>query len=129
VTQMPAQRTSGVNPLVISVVGELDMSRESEIVNLVMTPDPAPGTTVHVDMSEVTFVDSAGLNALLKTKAYLQGRQCVLRLLNPQDQFLRVVDLVGLKESLPVDLTDGERRRATREVANGRGMRRSIGPA
>jgi anti-anti-sigma factor len=106
VTEICAQHTAGLDPVVISVVGELDISRESEIVNLVMTLDPAPETIVHVDMSEVTFVDSCGLNALLKTKAYLQGRQCVLLLLNPQQQFLRVVDLLGLNESLLIDLTD-----------------------
>jgi anti-anti-sigma factor len=92
-----------VDPFVISVVGELDMAREHEILNLVITLDPAPESTVHVDMSEVSFVDSGGINALLKAKAYLKGRHCELRIVNPQQQLIKIIDLVGLRDSLVVE--------------------------
>jgi anti-anti-sigma factor len=94
--------------IIIAVVGELDMAREHELLNLVITLDPPAESTVHIDMSDVTFVDSGGLNALLKAKAYLDGRHCELRLLNPQQQLLRIIDLVGLGDSLVVDLTVSE---------------------
>ena len=107
-TEIADQRGPTVDPVVIAVVGELDMTREHEILDLVMSLDPAPETQVHIDMRDVTFVDSGGLNALLKANAYLDGRRCQLRLLNPQQQLVRIIDIVGLSGTLIVDLTDSE---------------------
>ena len=107
-TEIADRRGRAMEPVIIAVVGELDMAREHEILNLVITLDLPPETTVHIDMSDVTFVDSGGLNALLKARAYLDGRRCELHLLNPQHQLLRIIDLVGLRDVLLVDLTVSE---------------------
>jgi hypothetical protein len=56
--------------IVVSIVGELDMSRESELLNLVMTLDPPPSRTVVVDLREVTFVDSKGLDSMIKATTW-----------------------------------------------------------
>jgi anti-anti-sigma factor len=74
------------------VTGELDMVREAEILDLVKSVDIAPETTISIDMSEVTFVDSGGLRILLQAKLYLSDRGCALRLVNPQDQLVRVIE-------------------------------------
>ncbi len=84
----------------IAIVGELDMARECELLGLVIALDPPPGATVELDTSEVTFVDSQGLNSILKARAYLHGRHCELILLRPQPQLLRLVELLGLTEVL-----------------------------
>jgi anti-anti-sigma factor len=88
--------------IVVSIVGELDMARESELLNLVMTLDPPPATTVVVDLREVTFVDSKGVDSILRTKAYLAGRGCDMLLREPQRQVLRLLEMLSLDEYLTV---------------------------
>jgi anti-anti-sigma regulatory factor len=69
---------------VISVAGEFDVARECELLNLVITLDPLPNTSVKLDLSEVTLVDSKGLDSIPKLQAYLHGRRCELVVLQPQ---------------------------------------------
>jgi anti-anti-sigma factor len=80
----------------ISIVGELDMARDGELLNLVISLDPPPGTTVRLDVGEVTFVDSRGLESFLRSRAYLRGRRCELVVQRPQPRLRRLLDLVGL---------------------------------
>lgn len=93
----PEPRTLG-----LAMVGELDMARDTELLKLVVTLDPAPGTAVDVDMSEVTFVDSSGLRGLVAAHDYLDGRGCRLRLMSPRPQLVKVINLVGFDEILTV---------------------------
>ena len=86
--------------MTIAVVGELDLARECELLNLVLTLELRPGTTIELDLSEVTFVDSYGLNSIIKADAYLRGIRCELILVRSQPQLLRLMELVGLAERL-----------------------------
>jgi anti-anti-sigma regulatory factor len=95
-------------PFRIALVGEFDMARECELLTRVITLDPPPDTTVEVDASEVTFVDSWGLNGILRAQGYLHGRCCQLILRRPQPQLLRLLELVGLTDRLVNG--DGHRR-------------------
>jgi anti-anti-sigma factor len=88
--------------IVVSIVGELDMARESELLNLVMTLDPPPATTVVVDLREVTFVDSKGLDSIIKAKVYLEARGCEMVLRQPQKQLMRLLEMLSLDQYLPV---------------------------
>jgi len=58
--------------------------------------ESAPGRWVAVDLSEVTFMDSAGLAALARAAAQYdeQDRSLVIR--NPSRAVLRVLTLTGL---------------------------------
>ncbi len=98
----------GFDSIVVSIVGELDMARESELLNLVMTLDPPPATTVVVDLREVTFVDSKGLDSIIRAKNYLAGRGCDLLLREPQQQVLRLLEFLALDQYLIVDRSDGD---------------------
>jgi anti-sigma B factor antagonist len=97
-----ASREAGSDRLVVSVVGELDMARECELLNLLIALDLRPPVIVDVDLSEVTFVDASGLRSIVKAQAYLEGIGCELRLVDPRTQFLKVIDLVGLGGLLTV---------------------------
>ena len=88
--------------LIVGLVGEFDMAREHELLDLVMTLSPTDGTAVDADMSEVTFVDSAGLHGVVTAKTYLDRHGCELRLLRPRHQRLRLIDLTGFDEILTV---------------------------
>jgi anti-anti-sigma factor len=95
-----------MSPIVVSIAGELDMAREIELLELVMSVDTRPGATVDLDMSAVSFVDSRGLRAILRVKAFLAGRKCEFRLLNPSSYLLRIIELGGLADALTV-VSDG----------------------
>jgi anti-anti-sigma factor len=75
------------------------------LLDLVMALDPTSDTTVELDMSEVTFVDSQGLGAILRARSYLDARRCTLKVTRPQRQFLRLIELTGLAEVLPLEIT------------------------
>ncbi|MDQ1426490.1 MAG: anti-sigma factor antagonist [Acidimicrobiaceae bacterium] len=108
-TERPTSAESGADPVVIVIAGELDMAREPEIVSLLMSLDAAPETPIDMDMSEVTFVDSGGLRALLKANVYLANRGCDLRLVNPQDQLVRLIDLAGVHRFLTIGFRHADR--------------------
>jgi anti-anti-sigma factor len=100
---------SGVAPdsIVVAITGELDMARDGELFATIVALDAPPGTTVDLEFSEVTFIDSRGLCSVFRAKAYLEGRGCPLRVVNPQQQFLRVLELTDLADALTV-VDDGE---------------------
>jgi anti-anti-sigma factor len=89
--------------IVISMSGELDMARECELLNLVVTLNPLPDTIVELDLSNVTFVDSSGLRSIVNAQAYLRGRCCQLHLVRPQHQLVRLIEMIGLTDLIVVD--------------------------
>lgn len=94
----------GVAPdsVVVAVAGELDMARDGELFDTIVALDAPRGTTVDLEFSEVTFVDSRGLFSVFEAKAYLEGRGCPLRVVNPQRQFLRILELTALADAVTV---------------------------
>ena len=88
--------------LLVRAFGELDLSNaktlEAELRRAI--GGDAPG--VVLDLSGVTFIDSAGLRVLLlMAKHSLQngGRLCLLRGSEPVD---RVIEVGGVESSLPL---------------------------
>jgi anti-anti-sigma factor len=86
----------------VPIAGEFDMAREVELVEVVIDLDLAASTVVRLDMSDVTFVDSAGLRGLLKAQAYVEGRGCRLELLRPNGQLVRIIEITGLTDAVVV---------------------------
>jgi anti-anti-sigma factor len=83
----------------ISLSGELDMSSAPEL-DRVLEAAVERGGTVLVDLSELTFMDSTGINAFLKASLSLSGRGCLV-LHGEQDRIRRVLDLVRVDASIP----------------------------
>jgi anti-anti-sigma factor len=88
--------------ITITMVGVLDMARECELLNLAVTLDLSPGTVVELDLSEVTFVDSAGLRSILNVQTYLEGRRCELHLVRPQRHLLKLIEIVGVSDAFTI---------------------------
>jgi anti-anti-sigma factor len=59
--------------IVVSIAGEIDTKSEEEIFDAVVALDAPTGTTIELELSEVSFVDSRGLTAILKVKGYLDA--------------------------------------------------------
>jgi anti-sigma B factor antagonist len=83
----------------IRLAGELDMSTAPQLQE-VLDEAVAHGGTILVDISEVTFMDSTGINAFLRAAVSLRGRGCII-LHGEQDRVRRVLDLVRLDGSIP----------------------------
>src|SRR5215218_5027877 len=83
----------------ILLAGELDMS-SAPALDRVLGPAVERGGTVLVDLSELTFMDSTGINAFLKAARSLNGRGCLI-LHGEQERVRRVLDLVRLDGAIP----------------------------
>lgn len=83
----------------IRLAGELDLSSASQLQE-VLDVAVAYGGTILVDLTELTFMDSTGINALLRAAISLDGRGCII-LHGEQDRVRRVLDLVRLDGSIP----------------------------
>jgi anti-sigma B factor antagonist len=82
----------------IRLAGELDMSTASEL-DEVLDVAVEHGGTILVDVSELTFMDSTGINAFLRAAVSLRGRGCLI-LHGEQDRVRRVLDLVRVDGSI-----------------------------
>ena len=83
----------------IRLAGELDMSNKPELDEVLLAAVEQGGPTL-VDLSELTFMDSTGINAFLRAAVALQGRGCLI-LHGEQDRVRRVLDLVRVEASIP----------------------------
>jgi anti-anti-sigma factor len=83
----------------IRLVGELDMSSARALEEALGTAIERAGPVL-IDLSEVTFMDSTGISALLKAAHVLRGRGCLI-LHGEQDNVRRLLDLVRLDDSFP----------------------------
>lgn len=63
---------------------------------------------VVVDLSETAFVDSSGINALLRANAGVQAAGGWLRLAGAVEPVLSTIKLVGLNEVIPLYPTTGQ---------------------
>lgn len=100
-------REDGV--VVLSASGDIDLHTAGELQTAVVeavtggdSAAPNPPTEVNVDLSGVSFLNSSGLGALLAGAKEATNRSIVFRVLNPQPQVRRVIDMMGLNGVLGV---------------------------
>jgi anti-anti-sigma factor len=80
------------------LVGELDMAYTDSLAAAVTPLVEQPGDVV-VDLEHLSFIDSSGLLALLRTADRISDGRLVLR--NPSEAVRRVLDLVELADVSP----------------------------
>jgi len=83
----------------IRLVGELDMSTAAQLDEVLGTA-VEHGGAITIDLRELTFMDSTGINAFLRAAVSLRGRGCLI-LHGEQDRVRRVLDLVRVDASIP----------------------------
>ena len=88
--------------LVFAVSGDVDMTSAPALTDAIdLVADGV--RRVVVDLSAVTFLDSSGLNALVRSKRALDGKEIGFRVVAPADGVVRrVLELTQLAESLSV---------------------------
>jgi len=87
---------------VVHVAGEIDLSVRAELARM-LAQACAGGRDVVVDVSRTTFMDSAGLHALVEARRsqIAAGWNLVLR--NPSASVRGILTMAGLEGWFPID--------------------------
>jgi anti-sigma B factor antagonist len=89
--------------IILSVSGEVDAYTAPKIRGGIRAAMSEPDTRqVQVDLAEVSFMDSSGVNALIRCRAEAESRGVSLVVSNPPPQPLNVLDILGLTHFLGV---------------------------
>lgn len=88
-------RDSTVGPVRFRCVGELDMAHAPEVSEALGGVDD----DIVVDCSELSFLDSAGIGALIAQQARVQGGGHRITLVHLEGQPRRTLELSGLLET------------------------------
>jgi stage II sporulation protein AA (anti-sigma F factor antagonist) len=91
-------------PVVLALAGELDVAVTGEAYKRMLGLALRAGDQLVLDLSEVTFMDSAGIRLLLQARAHAESRRAGFAVVRGRDQVMRVLELVGLVDQL--DLID-----------------------
>jgi anti-sigma B factor antagonist len=87
---------------VVTVSGELDLLSAPTLTERLEGLGPV--TALELDLSDLSFVDSSGLNALLAARRRLDEAGGTLRVTKASDVALRLFDVAGVRELLgPTD--------------------------
>ncbi|MFI9809154.1 STAS domain-containing protein [Streptomyces sp. NPDC052301] len=93
-----ATATDGIR--VLTVAGEVDHDTGGQLRQALEAPGTARPRVV-VDLRQVTFMDSSGINILLIAHRDVTGAGGWLRLAAPTETVLRTLQLVGVDEVIP----------------------------
>jgi anti-anti-sigma factor len=85
--------------VVIAVQGEIDVATAETLERALNAIDVIDCRTVVVDLSEVSFIDSSGLKALLTGRRDLARRDIGLVVRNPQPQARRLFEVSEVLKS------------------------------
>lgn len=92
--------------LVATVAGDVDIATAASLSEAVLTSlDGAPGRAVILDLTEVSFMDSTGLRAVLDISRRLDEGPAGLVLLSPNRPVRKLLSLAGLDERMPIATT------------------------
>ncbi|MFF2997993.1 STAS domain-containing protein [Streptomyces sp. NPDC057950] len=81
---------------VLALRGEIDFTTGTEVQRALLGPDGEAAARTVVELSQVTFMDSSGINALIGAHHAATALQGWVRLAAPSPSILRVLQIVGL---------------------------------
>jgi anti-sigma B factor antagonist len=91
-------------PIVISAVGELDLSTVDSFRSTVMDAvGDSASSPVVIDLMQVTFIDSTTLSVLVGAHKHLSAQKRQLTIRTRQPLVLRLFDITGLTSLLKIE--------------------------
>jgi len=99
-TELSINRRDEAGGVVLALSGELDVVSAPELGRHLSEALSEPHAHVTLDLSELAFVDSAGVSVLIKAKQDADSSGRTLVLARPTEQVHRVFALVGLADWL-----------------------------
>jgi anti-anti-sigma factor len=94
---------SGDAGIVVAVSGEVDVCTEGSLQRVLLRIMRERGARLLLDVSGVSFMDCAGLRALLTTRRRAERRGGFMRLVAASAEVRRIIELTGAHEALAVD--------------------------
>jgi anti-anti-sigma factor len=92
--------------VIARLIGEIDLSNARPIGSLVAGAVPNDAAGVVLDLTDTTYLDSSGVHLVFDLAERLSSRQQRLALAVPDgSRIRRVLDLVNMKASVPVEVT------------------------
>ena len=86
----------------LAIKGDLDLSTATRFTEAVEREVWGSEGTFVLDLSELAFVDSTGMGALLRVRALLAREDRTLALLLPKGAVRQTIDLAGILDTLIV---------------------------
>lgn len=91
--------TRGADAVVVAAAGEIDSSNGGRLQDLIgELGDEGRFPDVHVDLAQVSFIDSSGLRALLLSQSAVTAGGGTLRVVEMSDSVRRLLEITGLTE-------------------------------
>lgn len=87
---------------VVTAAGDIDLTNAERLRDSLMTALNAGAAAVVVDLTAATFLDSAGVTALVRASRRARASEAALRVAVTAPAVLRVLDLVGIDQIVPV---------------------------
>ena len=85
----------------IKLTGEIDFANSDQLADWLFNQiDKARCDSVHLDLREVSLLDSSGIRALVLTYRHAAGQGARLRVVNPTPGVLRILRTTGVDELL-----------------------------
>lgn len=93
---------------VVAAAGEIDLTNAEYLRDALLSALDAGAAGLVADLTAATFLDSAGVTALVRASRRASANGAALRLAVAGPAVLRVIELVGLNQLVPVYPTVGE---------------------
>jgi anti-anti-sigma factor len=105
VTEHPNVTIAGDDGVVVaSLSGEIDLSNAAEITHALLGGVPNEALGLVIDLSEVSYLDSAGVRMLAELDHRLGWRAQALRVVAPEvSRSRRVLEIAGLERVLSLE--------------------------
>lgn len=97
--------TENTSAVVVRVAGDIDLASEEDFADALLDGLNRGASVLLVDLSDVTFLGSAGLHVLLQANRDAVRRHCSLRIAHGGSFAARVLGVAGLDQVLPVFAT------------------------
>jgi anti-sigma B factor antagonist len=95
-------RGDGPDTYVIAVGGDLDLGAAPALRGTIDHLLEDGATTLVIDLSETTFIDSTSVGILIATTHRLRETGGTLEIVCTEPNLLRVFEIVGLDKQLPI---------------------------
>jgi anti-anti-sigma factor len=93
----------GPGRAIVAVSGELDLSKAPELLDAIAALGDAGTNAVVIDLSELTFIDSSGISALIKAGRETRARGGSVVVAAPTVNVRRVFEIVRLADVLSLE--------------------------
>ena len=93
----------GDDGIIVAVSGEVDVCTEGPLQQVLLRIMRERSARIFLDVSGVSFMDCAGLRALLTTRRRIELRGGCMRLIATSAAVRRIIELTGAQEALAME--------------------------